>query len=166
MVGAHHEPHEMWNHDADEGDRAGERDVHRRVAEHEAVAVDGGGRALLRGHELARQQAAGVRRRRSTAGGTVLVAALVDPRQGVSLGQRRGRPDSFVSAVDALGADDLGDAADALRDAMDECQGGRLDPVPVALSDALELVRDAARGLVSAFPKDTNDDAAATQAKG
>ena len=68
--------------------------------------------------------------------------------------------------IDGSEADDLGDAADALRDAIDECQGGRLDPVPVALSDALELVRDAARGLVSAFPKDTNDDAAATQAKG
>lgn len=68
--------------------------------------------------------------------------------------------------IDGSEADDLGDAADALRDAMEECQGGRLDPVPVALSDALELVRDAARALVSAFPKDVNDDAAATQAKG
>jgi ATP-dependent DNA helicase DinG len=41
-----------------------------------------------------------------------------------------------------------------------------LDPVPQAVLDALVMVRDAARTLISAFGKDSGDDAAATQAKG
>lgn len=63
-------------------------------------------------------------------------------------------------------ADDLGDAGDALRDALAECAAGRLDPVPTEVHDALVLVRDAARAAVSAFGKDKSDDASATQAKG
>ncbi|MGO4255667.1 ATP-dependent DNA helicase [Marmoricola sp. RAF53] len=63
-------------------------------------------------------------------------------------------------------ADDLGDAGEALRDAIDGAPGGRLEAVPADLADALVLVRDAARALVSAFPKDTGDDAGVTQAKG
>ncbi len=39
-------------------------------------------------------------------------------------------------------------------------------PIPQELADALVLVRDAARALVSAFPKDLGDDAVSTQAKG
>ncbi len=68
--------------------------------------------------------------------------------------------------VEGTEADDLADAADALRDAIDLCPQGRLDPLPIDLADALVLVRDAARALVSAFPKDLGDDAGATQAKG
>lgn len=68
--------------------------------------------------------------------------------------------------VDGPEADDLADAADALRSAVDAAEPGRLDSVPVDLADALVLVRDAARSLVSAFPKDTGDDAGVTQAKG
>lgn len=68
--------------------------------------------------------------------------------------------------VDGPEADDLADAADALRSAIDAAEPGRLDSVPVDLADALVLVRDAARSLVSAFPKDTGDDAGVTQAKG
>jgi ATP-dependent DNA helicase DinG len=63
-------------------------------------------------------------------------------------------------------ADDLADAGDVLRDAIDDCRPGRIDRVPTELADALVLVRDAARALVSAFPKDTGDDATSTQAKG
>jgi ATP-dependent DNA helicase DinG len=63
-------------------------------------------------------------------------------------------------------ADDLADASDVLRDALAESDPGRLDPVPTAVADALVLVRDAARTLISAFGKDTGDDAGATQAKG
>ena len=68
--------------------------------------------------------------------------------------------------VDGTEADDLADASDVLRDALVDCAQGRLDPLPTAVSDALVLVRDAARTLVSAFAKDTGDDAGATQAKG
>ena len=64
--------------------------------------------------------------------------------------------------------DDLADAAEALRDAIEETGPGRVDVPPQAFSDALELVRDAARSLVSAFPKDQagESDAARTQVKG
>ncbi len=72
--------------------------------------------------------------------------------------------------VDGAEADDLSDAADALRDAYDECPPGRLDTLPTALSDALVLVRDAARALISAFPKESSDagdvDPGRTQARG
>jgi ATP-dependent DNA helicase DinG len=68
--------------------------------------------------------------------------------------------------VEGTEADDLADAADALRAAIDAAAPGRLDVVPIELADALVLVRDAARALVSAFPKDVGDDAGSTQAKG
>ncbi|CAA9356787.1 MAG: DinG family ATP-dependent helicase YoaA [uncultured Nocardioidaceae bacterium] len=66
-------------------------------------------------------------------------------------------------------ADDLADAADALRDALDACAPGRLDTLPGSLADSLALVRDGARALLSAFPKDATDgdpDAGRTQARG
>src|SRR3954464_9846608 len=68
--------------------------------------------------------------------------------------------------VEGSEADDLADAAESLRAAVDVVAPGRLDAVPEELSDALVLVRDAARALVSAFPKDPGDDAGVTQAKG
>ncbi len=68
--------------------------------------------------------------------------------------------------VEGSEADDLADAGDTLRDAVDGCRGGRLDVVPQELADALVLVRDAARALISAFPRDPGTDAGATQAKG
>jgi ATP-dependent DNA helicase DinG len=72
--------------------------------------------------------------------------------------------------IEGTEADDLADAADALRDAYGECTPGRLDALPTALSDALALVRDAARALISAFPKESADageaDAGRTQARG
>jgi ATP-dependent DNA helicase DinG len=68
--------------------------------------------------------------------------------------------------VDGSEADDLADAAEALRSAIDAADPGRLDVVPTDLADALVLVRDAARALASAFPKDLGEDAGATQAKG
>ena len=70
-------------------------------------------------------------------------------------------------------ADELSDAADALRDAYDSCDAGRLDTLPVGIADALALVRDSARALISAFPKESTSDAGPgevdpgrTQAKG
>ncbi|MCW2761810.1 MAG: ATP-dependent helicase [Marmoricola sp.] len=68
--------------------------------------------------------------------------------------------------VEGTEADDLGDAGEALRDAVAAAQPGRIDGIPEQLGDALVLVRDAARALVTAFPKDTGDNAGSTQAKG
>ncbi len=68
--------------------------------------------------------------------------------------------------VEGNEADDLADAGDVLRDAIDGCRAGRLDAVPQELADALALVRDAARALISAFPRDPGADAGTTQAKG
>lgn len=67
--------------------------------------------------------------------------------------------------VEESEADDLADAADALADAIAATPAGRIDQVSQQLGDALELVRDAARALVSAMPKES-DDAAVVQAKG
>lgn len=65
-----------------------------------------------------------------------------------------------VEESDSLGnpADDLADAAEALRAAMGETEGGRLDTLGEELSDALVLVRDAARECVSAFAKERGKD--------
>lgn len=68
--------------------------------------------------------------------------------------------------VDGSQADDLADAADTLTAAFGECRPGRFDSVPEQLSDALVLVRDAARSLLSAYPRKSDADAAFTQAKG
>ena len=71
--------------------------------------------------------------------------------------------------VDSSEADDLADAADRLRDAIEDQRPGRLDTLPADLGDALALVRDAARALISAFPKESGGgepDPARTQARG
>jgi ATP-dependent DNA helicase DinG len=68
--------------------------------------------------------------------------------------------------VDGSEADDLADAAEALRAAIEALPAGRVEELGVELGDALALIRDAARSLVSALPKDTGEDAAVTQAKG
>ncbi len=71
--------------------------------------------------------------------------------------------------VEGNEADDLTDAADALRAAMGEASPGRFVTVPEELADALALIRDAARACVSAFPKQSTGDEAdpgLTQAKG
>ncbi|HYF74230.1 MAG TPA: ATP-dependent DNA helicase, partial [Nocardioides sp.] len=71
--------------------------------------------------------------------------------------------------VDGDQANDLADAADALREAINEARPGRFERVPEQLADALVLVRDAARACVSAYPKaeaGEEADAGRTQAKG
>ncbi|MDX6300609.1 MAG: ATP-dependent helicase DinG [Nocardioidaceae bacterium] len=71
--------------------------------------------------------------------------------------------------VEGTEADDLADAADALRAAFDDCGPGRIDTLPTALGDALVLTRDAARSVLSAFPKEASDseaDPGRTQARG
>jgi ATP-dependent DNA helicase DinG len=71
--------------------------------------------------------------------------------------------------VEGSEADDLADAADALREAMARASTGRFDTIPPDLGDALVLVRDAARACVSAYPrggdKDEDGDAGRQQAK-
>ena len=71
--------------------------------------------------------------------------------------------------VEGTEADDLADAGEALRAAFDDTPPGRIDQPTTALSDALQLVRDAARALISAFPKESAEgegDPGRTQARG
>ncbi len=90
----------------------------------------------------------------------------------VDRASRRSR--RYVASEDAetSPADDLADAGDALAAAIAECRPGRFDEVPEMLSDALVLVRDAARACLSAYPKEgdagpaTEADAGRTQARG
>ena len=55
--------------------------------------------------------------------------------------------------VDGSEADDLADAGDALRAAINDLDPGRIDTLPDALGDALVSVRDRARACLSAYPK-------------
>ncbi len=79
-------------------------------------------------------------------------------------------PGTSTSPGTGTEADDLADAADAYRDALEDCPPGRLDTVPDALRTALTLVRDGTRAMLSAFPKesspDPDGDAGRTQARG
>jgi ATP-dependent DNA helicase DinG len=70
--------------------------------------------------------------------------------------------------VEGTEADDLADAADALRAAVNDAEPGRFDTLPEELADALVLVRDAARACLSAYPRGEGDevDAGRTQARG
>ncbi|WP_395659437.1 ATP-dependent DNA helicase [Nocardioides sp.] len=70
--------------------------------------------------------------------------------------------------VDGSEADDLADAADTLREAINDARPGRFDRIPQDVGDALVLVRDAARACLSAYPKgdDEGADAGRQQAKG
>lgn len=68
---------------------------------------------------------------------------------------RRARP--YLD--DAGAADDLGDAADALADALTHVQPGRIDAIGPALAGALGLVRDTARACFSAFSKEKGEEA-------
>ena len=60
----------------------------------------------------------------------------------------------------------LGDAADELKDAIAVCGPGRVDVFEGQLAQALGVVRDCARALISSLPKEAGDDAAIVQCKG
>ncbi|QLQ11870.1 MAG: ATP-dependent DNA helicase [Nocardioidaceae bacterium] len=62
----------------------------------------------------------------------------------------------------------LAEAGDSLRDAIAATPPGRVDTASEQLQDALALVRDSARAVVTAFPKDSDQtpDPALQQAKG
>ncbi len=73
--------------------------------------------------------------------------------------------------VDGTEADDLADAAEALRHAIAEARPGRFETTPAEVADALVLVRDAARACFSAYPKPSSEgggepDAGLQQARG
>ncbi|MDX6374942.1 MAG: ATP-dependent helicase DinG, partial [Nocardioidaceae bacterium] len=81
--------------------------------------------------------------------------------------------------VEGSEADDLADAGDALRAAMNDLDPGRIDQLPEALAEALAAVRSSARACLSAYPKSDgggagagagagagDGDAGLTQAKG
>ena len=74
--------------------------------------------------------------------------------------------------VDGSEADDLADAGDALRAAINDLEPGRIDTLPDALGDALASVRTGARACLSAYPKgdqggsQADGDAGLNQAKG
>jgi ATP-dependent DNA helicase DinG len=63
-------------------------------------------------------------------------------------------------------ADELEDAADVLRDAIDMVPPGRVDAAPEQLSDALAAVRDRARTAWSAVPKDDDVNPLSQQVRG
>ncbi|KRF19778.1 ATP-dependent helicase [Nocardioides sp. Soil797] len=56
-------------------------------------------------------------------------------------------------------ANDLDDAAGSLQDAIARTETGRIDRIEEQLSDALVLVRDAARACLSAIPKESGEEA-------
>lgn len=61
--------------------------------------------------------------------------------------------------VEGSEADDLDDAAGALRDAIEVTGPGRIDNLTPQLNDALILVRDGARACLGAIPKDSDGEA-------
>ncbi|TQL70318.1 ATP-dependent DNA helicase DinG [Nocardioides albertanoniae] len=62
--------------------------------------------------------------------------------------------------IEGSEADDLADASDALRAAVNETKPGRMITLPEVVSDALVLVRDAARSALSALPKPKDSESA------
>lgn len=102
---------------------------------------------------------------------TARVTQAATDELGVSDIERAARRASRWTA-DAAGdpAGDLEDAAQQLAEAFEATPPGRIDQVSTQLSDALVLVRDAARACLSAFPRESGGegegDAGRTQAKG
>ncbi len=76
----------------------------------------------------------------------------------------------WTDSADGDPAGDLEDAAGQLAEAFATIPPGRIEEVSTQLSDALVLVRDAARACLSAFPRESGGevegDAGRTQAKG
>lgn len=89
---------------------------------------------------------------------TQAATAELDPG-AVERTARRARP----HLVDGATADTLGDAADALAEALTALTPGRIDALDPAVGAALTLVRDTARACFSAFVKD-KDTAATAEA--
>ncbi|MCB8957519.1 MAG: ATP-dependent DNA helicase [Nocardioides sp.] len=85
---------------------------------------------------------------------TRVTQAATDELWAAEVERAARRSQRHVSARgDGSEADDLADAADALREALGGARPGRFDRIPQDVGDALVLVRDAARACVSAYPK-------------
>ncbi len=102
---------------------------------------------------------------------TARVTQAATDELGVSDIERAARRASrWTEAADGDPAGDLEDAAGQLAEAIEATAPGRIDQVSTQLSDALVLVRDAARACLSAFPRESpgeaEGDAGRTQAKG
>ncbi|WP_067435636.1 ATP-dependent DNA helicase [Nocardioides jensenii] len=68
--------------------------------------------------------------------------------------------------VDGDEANELDDAAGALKDALERTEAGRVDRIDEQLADALVLLRDGARACLGAMPKESDDpDPGRNQAK-
>ena len=102
---------------------------------------------------------------------TARVTQAATDELGVSDIERAARRSSrWTEAADGDPAGDLEDAAGQLAEAIEATAPGRIDQMSTQLSDALVLVRDAARACLSAFPRESpgeaEGDAGRTQAKG
>ena len=92
--------------------------------------------------------------------------AVVDIERAVRRARRFVQNDQSRSGSSAGDpAEHLADASEALGDAIVSIGPGRLDPVPDQLADALVLVRDAARALVSAIGKPADGEGDADAAR-
>ena len=69
------------------------------------------------------------------------------------------RSTRWTESADGDPAGDLEDAAQQLAEAIAATPPGRIDQVPPQLSDALVLVRDAARACLSAYPRESGGEA-------
>jgi ATP-dependent DNA helicase DinG len=69
---------------------------------------------------------------------------------------RRARP---FATGDREAVDDLVDAGEALRDALEALEAGRLTSLSEALAQAVEGIRDSARAVMSAIPTESSGDA-------
>lgn len=101
---------------------------------------------------------------------TARVTQAATDELGVSDIERAARRAMRWTDGDGDPAGDLEDAAQQLAEAFEATPPGRIDEVSTQLSDALVLVRDAARSCLSAFPRESGGegegDAGRTQAKG
>ena len=98
------------------------------LPEHSAVVVD-------EGHELVAR----------------VTQASTDELSPAAVERASRRVRAAAGPQGAEQAEDLADASEVLREALDGLPGGRLDEVPAAVADALVLVREAARACHSAL---------------
>ncbi|WP_242497318.1 ATP-dependent DNA helicase [Nocardioides oleivorans] len=97
--------------------------------------------------------------------------AATDELAAADIERAARRSSRWTADADGDPAGDLEDAAQQLAEAFEATPPGRIDQVSQQLSDALVLVRDAARACLSAYPRESGGgggegDAGRTQAKG
>ncbi|SEB61166.1 ATP-dependent DNA helicase DinG [Nocardioides exalbidus] len=97
--------------------------------------------------------------------------AATDELAAADIERAARRSSRWTADADGDPAGDLEDAAQQLAEAFEATPPGRIDQVSQQLSDALVLVRDAARACLSAYPRESGGgggegDAGRTQARG